>query len=52
KGNRKITKQQMKSVFTLPDRTLQKLEKKWVDQLKEEHPSEDITFAKWIGLNE
>jgi predicted acetyltransferase len=51
KKQRKVGKQQMKSVFVLPDRTLQKLEKKWVEQIRREHPSEDLTFSQWVGLD-
>ena len=51
-AGRKINKQQRKSVFELPERTLQKLEKKWVDQLRQENPTESITFAQWVGLKD
>lgn len=46
----KVGKDQLKSIFELPTKTLQKLEHKWIAQIKRENPKQDLTFAQWVGL--
>jgi len=50
KSLKKIAKAQQKSIFVLPDRTLQKLDKKWADQIKQESGKE-LNFAQWCGCD-
>lgn len=46
----KVGKDQLKSIFELPPKTLQKLENKWIAQIKRENPDQELTFAQWVGL--